>query len=445
MQQQKRVLCLGLAASSALEHLRGLLPEWSVTTAREVSSAARVLKRTRFPIGLLFVENAADVDHGAVTALIAAHPTMHWVCVVPPGITSDRLWCDLIVDHFVDYHTLPVDAKRLRESLGHSLGMALLREGVTKKPVIATDETIVGQGPAMTRLLAHLRKVARVDAPVLVTGESGTGKELAAQAIHRYSSRGARAFVAVNCAAIPATLIQSELFGHERGAFTGASQAKQGFFEAAEGGTLFLDEIADLPLDLQSNLLRFLQEKTINRVGSTQSISIDVRIIAATNVDLDEAVRCGRFRKDLFYRLNVLSLSVPALRERNEDLEPLAQYFFRRFSSEKNPRVIGFSTRAFFAMQAHDWPGNVRELINRVRRAMVMAEGRLITAADLGLERRHPQPIQEGLGEVRITAERDAIVAGLHRAHRNVSRAARELGISRMTLYRLMAKHNIHV
>lgn len=440
------MLCLGLAANHTLENLRAAIPDWNVTTVHDVAAASRLLKRSHYPIGMVVISDTAEADHAAIDALVGAHSGMHWVGVVPPGATANHFWRDLIVDHFADYHTLPIDAKRLNESLGHSLGMAMLRQGVTTaSPPPLSDETLVGQGSAMTRLLAHLRKVARVEAPVLVTGESGTGKELTAQAIHRYSSRASRAFIPVNCAAIPAPLIQSELFGYERGAFTGASQAKQGYFEAAEGGTLFLDEIADLSIELQTNLLRFLQEKTINRVGSTQSISIDVRIIAATNIDLEEAVRQGRFRKDLFYRLNVLSLAVPPLRDRKEDIEPLANYFFRCFSTEKNPRVIGFARRALFALETHDWPGNVRELNNRVRRAMVMAEGRLITAADLGLERRSQPGIQEGLGEIRVTAERDAIVAGLHRAQRNVTRAARELGVSRMTLYRLMAKHSIEV
>jgi DNA-binding NtrC family response regulator len=246
----------------------------------------------------------------------------------------------------------------------------------------------------------------------------------------------------VNCGAIPSTLIQSELFGHEKGAFTGADREKRGLIEAASGGTLFLDEIGDLPRELQINLLRFLQEGTISRVGSIRTIRVDARVIAATHVDLERAVANGSFREDLFYRLNVLSLRVPPLRERNEDIETLAEHFFDKFAAEKSPRLKGFSDRAFAAMRAHTWPGNVRELINRIRRAMVMAQGRLITPADLGLEKSVGAP-QEALEEARTRAEQNAIATSLKRAGKNVTLAAKHLGVSRMTLYRLMAKHGM--
>ena len=302
---------------------------------------------------------------------------------------------------------------------------------------------IFGQSAATIELLRQIRRIAKVDAPVFIGGESGSGKELAAQAIHQYSSRASQPFVPVNCGAIQPSLIQSELFGHERGAFTGADREKRGLIEAADGGTLFLDEIGDLPRELQINLLRFLQEKTISRVGSTRSIQVDVRVIAATNVDLEKAVAAGKFREDLFYRLNVLNLRVAPLRERRDDIELLAEHFFRRFALEKSPRLKGFSERALGVMTAHAWPGNVRELVNRVRRAMVMAEGRLITPADLGLEPRSDAPPWEALGDARTKAEQTAIVVSLKQAGKNVTQAARHLGVSRMTLYRLMAKHGI--
>ena len=384
-----------------------------------------------------------------MTALLHSSPGMQWIGVFPPGICDLEPWRELIVDSLVDFHTTPLDTVRFSQTIGHTYGMARLLDQMkldqaTPVPALPVAGEIVGSSPAMAQLQRHIRKVARVDAPVLLAGESGSGKELAAQQLHRFSARSAGPFVPVNCGAIPAGLIQSELFGYERGAFTGASQSRQGMFESAAGGTLFLDEIADLSLELQANLLRFLQEKTINRVGSTQSIRIDVRIVAATHGDLEDAVQTGRFRQDLFYRLNVLALTVPPLRERVEDISLLANHFFAKFFAEKNPRLVGFSTRAIHAMEAHPWPGNVRELINRVRRAMVMAEGRLIKLGDLGLERRIESRLKEELGDVRVNAERHAIVAGLHRAHRNVTQAARDLGVSRMTLYRLMAKHDIN-
>ena len=243
---------------------------------------------------------------------------------------------------------------------------------------------------------------------------------------------------------MPSALIQAELFGYEQGAFTGALKAKAGLIETAQGGTIFLDEIADLPLDQQANLLRFLQEGTIYRVGSTKSISVNARVIAASHVNLQTAAAAGRFREDLFYRLQVLPINVPPLRARREDLGDLAQHFFNTFSADKNPALQGFSNSALEAIEQHDWPGNVRELINRVRRAMVLGEGRLITPFDLGLAQLAVSPVIAcSLDTMRVDAERKAICVKLEEARYNISRAARELGVSRMTLYRLMAKHQI--
>jgi transcriptional regulator with PAS, ATPase and Fis domain len=296
--------------------------------------------------------------------------------------------------------------------------------------------------------------------------------------------------VAVNCSAIPENLLEAEFFGARKGAYTGSAQDRQGYFQAAKGGTLFLDEItemplelqvkllrvletgsflrvgatrdkagliesaaggsvfldeiADLPRELQSNLLRFLQEKTIYRLGATRSVEVDVRIIAASHVDLQQAVAEGLFRQDLYYRLNVLPITVPPLRERPEDLAPLAEYFFHAYAADKPPRLKGFSSAALAALRAHPWPGNVRELINRVRRAMVLAEGRLISPHDLGLAAASASQLHgAALGDSREHAERAAIVASLERTGGNVTHAARELAVSRATLYRHMAKHGL--
>ena len=248
--------------------------------------------------------------------------------------------------------------------------------------------------------------------------------------------------MAVNCGAIAPSLIHAELFGHERGAFTGAASERRGLIEAANGGTLFLDEIGDLPLELQTNLLRFLQEKTINRVGAVRSLSVDARVVAASHVDLAEAVAVGKFREDLFYRLNVLPIEVPPLRSRMEDVPVLAEHFFRLCAADSKTRVKGFSRQAMAAMTAHGWPGNVRELYNRVQRAVVMSDERIIGPEDLGLAPAHVNAGQ-ALDAARTTAERDAIAHTLTRVGRNITRAARELGVSRMTLYRLMDKHSI--
>jgi DNA-binding NtrC family response regulator len=440
----RNLVCVAIPAIEAAAPIRDCLSaQWNVTVARDIESADALIRRHRFDIGIVVVSEPSAVDVGDVQALLHAHPAMQWIGIFPAGACQVPAWRELIVDSLVDFHTLPVDSARLAAMVGHTHGMGRLLEQMKGPTTADANQDMVGESAVMARLLRHIRKVARVDAPVLVSGESGVGKELAAQQLHRYSTRCNGPFVPVNCGAIPASLIQSELFGYERGAFTGAAQSRIGMFESASGGTLFLDEIADLSLDLQTNLLRFLQERTISRVGSSQSIRIDVRVIAATHVDLEEAVAKGRFRQDLFYRLNVLALTVPPLRERKEDVAPLAKHFFERFGAEKNPRLLGFSTRALHAMEAHPWPGNVRELINRVRRAMVMAEGRLIKVGDLELEGRPEPRLKEDLGVVRVQAERRAIVTGLHRAEHNVSQAARDLGVSRMTLYRLMAKHDI--
>lgn len=305
----------------------------------------------------------------------------------------------------------------------------------------ASDYEMVGTTPAMWKLFQTIRKVAAVEAPVFISGESGTGKELTAQAIHERSSRASGCFHAINCGALPDHLIQSELFGHEKGAFTGAVQRKIGRIESADGGTLFLDEIGDLPFELQVNLLRFLETRCIQRVGGLADIPVDVRIIAATHVDLERAVEEGRFREDLYHRLNVLQIKVPPLREHQEDIEILARYFFERFASEKPSHLRGISREALLVMRQYSWPGNVRELINRLRRAMIMCENRLIQPDDLGIERRRISRQILTLEQVKERAEREALIAALGRNKHKIHPAAKELGVSRVTIYRLMEKH----
>lgn len=380
----------------------------------------------------------------ALEEFLLRHWQVRWVALLPPCLLCLPCWRALVHAHCHDFHTLPFDAARLGQTLGHAQGLAAL--GAELMPQTATVlPQMVGFSNAMTRLRGQLQRVAGVMAPVLISGESGTGKELVAQAVHGLSARRKAPFIAVNCAALPASLIHAELFGHERGAYTGASRERRGLIEAAQGGTLLLDEIGDLPLELQASLLRFLQEKTIFRLGSTVSRAVDVRVLAATHVDLAQAVARGSFREDLYYRLNVLSLEVPPLRQRREDVLPLAQYFFQQYACERASQLRGFSRAAAQALAAHDWPGNVRELLNRVRRAMVMAGGRLILPLDLGLAEVARNRADVGLDDARVLAERAAIAASLLEAGSNVAQAARRLGVSRMTLYRLLSKHGIAV
>ncbi|MEF7615633.1 sigma 54-interacting transcriptional regulator [Aquincola sp. MAHUQ-54] len=436
-----RLLCViarGVASPARLLESIG----WEVCAISDSRLLPEASARGRCRVGLVIGRGLDDAACAELDALLRDHAGIEWVGAFDAASLSLPACRDLIFEHLFDHHSLPLDMERLRVTLGHAHGRGLLRQGRTQ-PARHDNSPLIGCSDARAQLLQQVRRIAKVDAPVLISGESGSGKELAARAIHEGSARAAGPLVTVNCGAIQPTLVQSELFGYVKGAFTGAVRDKRGFIEAANGGTIFLDEIGDLPLDMQINLLRFLQEGTVNRVGSTQPMPVDVRVIAATHINVEQAVAAGKFREDLFYRLNVLSLHVPPLRERRRDVAVLAQHFFEKFSTEKQASVKGFSQRAMRAMDAYAWPGNVRELINRVRRAMVMSDGRLITAADLGLPESEVRKPPERLDASRMRAEREAIQAALQQAGNNVSHAARELGVSRITLYRLMAKHGL--
>ncbi len=417
---------------------------WRFHAAPNGRSAGELLERQ--PCGVAMArlgEVPNDRFREELDSLTRLDEHLPWVALLPAEAREDKDTCRLLWECFYDFHTLPADVQRLLTTLGHAHGMAAVARAAAEPSAEQADELeMVGVCHAMQTVFSSIRKIAAVDAPVLITGESGTGKELAARAIHERSRRAEGPFIAVNCGALPATLIQSELFGYERGAFTGAQRRKIGSIEAASGGTLFLDEIGDIPLDLQVNLLRFLEESAIQRVGSPKEIAVDVRVIAATHNDMERATAVGRFREDLYFRLNVLRLEMPPLRARGDDIEVLARFFFKKFRQEGNHRVKGLSPEAIQAIADYDWPGNVRELINRVRRATVMCEGRLIKPADLGLERRIRKASVLTLSEIRAAAERDAIAAAI-RSTGNLSQAARDLRISRPRLYRLMSKYQI--
>jgi two-component system response regulator AtoC len=307
-------------------------------------------------------------------------------------------------------------------------------------------DKLVGQHPEMQKLYHLIAQVARTTTTVLITGESGTGKELVARAIHRQGPRRDRPFVPVSPAALSDSLVESELFGHERGAFTGAFQRKVGRFEMAHGGTLFLDEISLIRPEPQAKLLRVLQEREFERVGGTRSIRVDARIIAATNVDLKQAVADGRFREDLYYRLHVVPISVPPLRERREDVPLLAQHFIRQYSQQFNRRIEGLSPEAMSVLQEYRWPGNVRELLNVIERLVALAEGPVIGLADLPLDllvpdqRVRPPVSGFSLAEASEDFERQIVVRMLERVRWNVSEAARLLGIHRNSLKMKLAR-----
>jgi DNA-binding NtrC family response regulator len=338
----------------------------------------------------------------------------------------------------------PVANATIDYLVSHAFGMVTLCDpdevGASATP--GDEDEMVGTCEAMQQLFRTIRKVANTDASVFISGESGTGKELTALAIHERSRRRKAPFIAINCGAIPHHLLQSELFGYERGAFTGANQRKIGRVEAADGGTLLLDEIGDLPLESQASLLRFLQEGKIERLGGRESIPIDVRIISATHVDLEVAMRDGRFRADLFHRLCVLRVDEPPLRARGKDIEILAHHIMHKFKTDSARKIRGFTPSAIEAMYNYNWPGNVREMINRVRRAIVMAENKLISAEDLDLAHYTAQQSMS-LAQAREAAEKRAIEAALLRHRHRLNEAAVDLGISRVTLYRLMGTHGL--
>jgi two-component system NtrC family response regulator len=300
-------------------------------------------------------------------------------------------------------------------------------------------EGMLGSSTAMRPVFETIRKVAMTDAPVLILGESGTGKEMAAHAIHERSGRKEGAFVAINCSAIPETLLESELFGHEKGAFTGAHALRKGRIETAEGGTLFLDEIGEIPLPLQVKLLRFLQDQIIERVGGREAIQINTRVLAATNADLKKGMVAGTFREDLFYRLAVVQINLPPLRDREGDIRLLAQFFLKRFADQINKSGLTFDADALRMLNKHAWPGNIRELENCIRRAVIMAEGRRVTARDLELT---PSAGMNAttLKEAREAVERQMIQQALRKHGGKIAPAAVELGLSRPTLYELMEK-----
>ncbi|MES4785266.1 MAG: sigma-54-dependent Fis family transcriptional regulator [Nitrospiraceae bacterium] len=346
-----------------------------------------------------------------------------------------------------DYILKPVNAMDLSMRLHRAIRISeILRRNSAFERIMRQDMqagSLVGTSDAFKRIMRRIREAAQVRSTVLITGETGTGKGLIARAIHEQSREQGKPFQVIDCATIPEGMVESELFGHEKGAFTGAHVQRKGRIESAQGGTLFLDEIGELPLLLQVKLLRFLQEQRIERVGGRESIAVDTRIVAATNANLTEAMERGGFRKDLFYRLSVVQIRVPPLREREEDRVLLAQAFMLRYRDELNARVTSISDEARAAIQAYHWPGNVRELENRIKRAVVMAYGTILQPADLELAPGPSPAPYMTLREARSQLEKSLIRQALIRTNGNVTRAAEELGISRQALHESMHKYGL--
>jgi len=340
----------------------------------------------------------------------------------------------------------PVDAKLLGVIVERAFNLYELEQEnneLSRRDIKEPMAGIVATSVQMLEVCETVRKVAPTDASTLLLGESGTGKELLARALHDLSPRAEQRFVAINCAAIPDTLLESELFGYEKGAFTGAAKQTPGNIEYADGGTLFLDEIGDLPLSLQAKLLRFLQERIIVRVGGRKEIPVDVRVISATHQQLDELIKSGNFREDLYYRLCEIAINIPALRDRQGESVVLVNHFLNKEAEQQNKGTMTLTQDALAAIEAYSWPGNIRELANRVKRAVIMTDGKQVTAQALELEQQASNAMPFNLREVRKQAESQAVLRALGYSKGNVSQAATLLGITRPTFYALLSKYNL--
>jgi two-component system NtrC family response regulator len=347
-----------------------------------------------------------------------------------------------------DFYQKPVDIDQLGLIVRRAFQLhGIEHENRRLEERVGDDRTVLGTmitaAPEMLKVARTIERVANADVSVMLLGASGTGKELLARGLHQSSARKDRGFVAINCAAIPENLLEAELFGYEKGAFTGAIKTTEGKIELAHGGTLFLDEVGDIPLPLQVKLLRFLQERVIERIGGRKPIAVDTRIVCATHQDLPAMIQAGSFREDLYYRLAEIVVRIPTLAERHGDATLLAKHFLNRFAKEMNPQVKGFAPSALTAINDWAWPGNVRELENRLKRAVIMAEGKIITAEDLDLGNGSEDAMPVNLKAAREEADRKAIRQALARTEGNISNTAKLLGISRPTLYDLLKQYGL--
>jgi len=444
--EKPKLLIVEDNSSIATQMKWALAQDYEVLLAENRPNALELFKKERPPVVTLDLglpPQSGGVEEGflALSGIKENDPSAKVIVITGQDQRENAL--EAIARGAYDFFSKPIQIEELKIILHRAYYLfELEREHreLQERLKVEPFEEMIGTSPQIQAVFNSIRKVATSDAPVLIAGESGTGKELTARAIHRLSNRKNGPFVAINCSAIPETLLESELFGHEKGAFTGAHIQRKGRFETAHEGTLFLDEIGDLPGHLQVKLLRFLQEQKIERIGGREEISVDVRIIAASNRDLKEAMKDGRFREDLYYRIGVVVVSLPPLREREGDILVLATALLQRYSLENKKNVIGFTPQAIRAIKTYHWPGNIREIENRIKRAVIMAEGSKITPHDLELASPFEKYEGKGLKEAREELERDFIQKALLKHKGNVSKAAEELGVSRPSLYEMMEK-----
>ena len=432
--------------AAALRQLRWTFEDCEVLAAGDRAEAIRAVKTRRPGVVLLDLGLPPDAE-GASEGLAALSEMLSLApetkVVVVTGREEREHALEAVRLGAYDFYRKPVDADELRLIVRRAFHLHALERETQRLARAATVEPLPGviaRSEAMAEVCRLVERAAESDISVLLSGESGTGKEVLARALHGHSARRAGPFVAINCAAIPEHLLESELFGHERGSFTGAVRRSVGRLEGARGGTLLLDEIGDMPLGLQAKLLRFLQERVVQRVGGREEIAVDTRVVSASHRDLKTLVGEGAFREDLFYRISELEITIPPLRERAEDALLLARHFFDRFRRKAGRPLQGLAPEAVSALLRHSWPGNVRELENKVKRAVVISEGPRIKAADLdlgGAEDGVLLTLQEALHQ----AERRAVERAWAEAGGNVSRAGKILGVSRPTVYKLLKQH----
>jgi two-component system NtrC family response regulator len=426
-----------------------LCSDYDLVTAGDRAGALAAFTAARpavtlLDLGLPPCPNDPDEGLEVLSAVLALDPLAKVIVISGQGDKRNALRA--VGAGASDFLCKPVDMDQLALVLQRCVYMAELEQEYRAMQHSARPdvfENMIGANPQMQAVFDMIRKVAPTSAPVLILGESGTGKEMVAQALHRRSSRRSGPFVAINCNTIPENLLESELFGHEKGAFTGADAQRKGHIESAAGGTLFLDEIGELPASVQVKLLRFLQEKCFQRVGGRQEIQSDARVLAATNRNLRESAADGKFREDLYFRLAVVVIKVPPLRERGDEIILMSKAFLRDYGIEHAKTGLTFAPDALRALSLHSWPGNVRELQNRVQRAVIMADGKRVTARDLELTDTLNALPSQTLKEARESVEREMIQDALRRHRGKITSAAVELGVSRPTLYELMEKLGI--
>ena len=429
--------------------LRWAYDDYDVIVAGDRASAIDALRFgepdvVTLDLGLPPEPDGTAEGFATLDAILALKPDTKVIVASGHGARESALRA--IASGAYDFYAKPVDIDELGLIVRRAFHLHGIEAENRRLAKAVTGNAVLGgmitAAPEMLKVARTIERVANADVSVMLLGASGTGKELLARGLHEASDRSKGAFVAINCAAIPETLLESELFGHEKGAFTGAVKTTEGKIEQAHGGTLFLDEIGDVPLPLQVKLLRFLQERVIERIGGRKAIPVDTRIVCATHQDLDAMIAAQSFREDLYYRLAEIVIKIPMLAERPGDAGLLARHFMGRYAS-MNKDVKGISPDALAAIDAWGWPGNVRELENRMKRAVIMAEGKMVTAADLDLDSEEEESDVINLKAVRETADRRAIARALSRADGNISNTAKLLGISRPTLYDLLKSYDI--